>query len=238
MTLGLALTVVAAVVAGSLAYVTSRQQGTGLLRQSGIPSNVSTSTANLMGLSPVPEQAAPNFTLTDQAGHTMALSAFRGKVVVLNFMDPHCTDICPIVAQEFEQAYRELGPAAGKVVFAAVNVNQQYNSVASVAAFTDEQRLNALPWHFFTGSPATLHAVWRHYSISVAGSSSGDVIHTSAMYFIDPQGRERFIASPQDEATTKPRAAYNISDATGYVAPGDMANWGSGIAALARTLAG
>ena len=44
-----------------------------------------------MALSPVPARAAPGFTLTDQDGHVLPLSALRGRVVVLEFMDPHCT---------------------------------------------------------------------------------------------------------------------------------------------------
>jgi cytochrome oxidase Cu insertion factor (SCO1/SenC/PrrC family) len=71
-----------------------------LLRPSGIPPAVSTRLANLMSLSPVPATQAPGFTLTDQQGRTLPLAAFRGKVVVLQFVDPHCTDICPIVSAE------------------------------------------------------------------------------------------------------------------------------------------
>jgi hypothetical protein len=56
-----------------------------------------------MGLAPVPARPAPGFTLADQDGRTMPLSGWRGKVVVLEFMDPHCTDICPLVSQEFVQ---------------------------------------------------------------------------------------------------------------------------------------
>ena len=85
-----------------------------LLRPTGIPGNISTSLANLMQLSPVPGVRAPGFTFTDQRGHTMPLASLRGKVVVLEFMDPHCTDICPIVSQEFVDAYHELGAAFGQ----------------------------------------------------------------------------------------------------------------------------
>ncbi len=118
-------------------------------RPSGIPASFSLPTINLMGLSPVPARAAPGFRLTDQNGRTLALSSLRGKVVVLNFMDPHCTDICPLVSQEFVDAQRDLGQAAGQVVFAAVNVNQFFNRVSDVAAFSNEHQLSSIPsWHF------------------------------------------------------------------------------------------
>ena len=66
----------------------------------------------------------------------MPLVGLRGKVVVLEFMDPHCVDICPIVSQEFVDAYHDLGPLAAKVVFVAVNVNQYHATVADIAAFS------------------------------------------------------------------------------------------------------
>jgi len=237
------LVLAVAVAAGVSAYAVTRPSGPGAgqeLRPSGIPASISTRLADLMSLSPLPAAPAPGFTLTDQAGRTMSMPGLRGKVVVLQFMDDHCTDICPIVAQEFVDAYRDLGPLAGKVVFAAVNVNPYYRSVPAVAAFSAEHQLSSIPgWHFFTGSLAALRAAWHGYNVSVGvPNPNGDIIHTSAIYFIDPEGRERYLALPQDEETTKPRFAYGTKNETGYVPPGRMADWGEGIALLARSLAG
>src|SRR5712692_1817881 len=95
-------------------------------RPTGIPASVSTSLANLMQLSPVPHAAAPGFTLTDQSGRPVSLASFRGRTVVLTFMDSHCTDICPLVSREFIDASKDLGSAARNAVFIAVNVNQYH----------------------------------------------------------------------------------------------------------------
>jgi cytochrome oxidase Cu insertion factor (SCO1/SenC/PrrC family) len=230
----LAFGMVAIVLAGALAVtalVIGRQRGTAVTRPSGIPASVPTGLANLMLLSPLPRQQAPGFTLTDQAGHTMALSGLRGKVVVLEFMDPHCTDICPIVSQEFVDAYHDLGPAARKVVFVAVNVNAYHATVADMATYSREHGLSSIPgWHFFTGPVPALRAVWRDYNIEVAAPSpNADIIHTSAVYFIDPQGREAFLASPMDDHTAKGVA---------YLPAAQLTAWGRGIALIARHLAG
>jgi hypothetical protein len=56
------------------------------IRVTGIPASVSTPMANLMALSPVPNKAAPPFTLVDQTGRTVSLAALKGKSVVLEFM--------------------------------------------------------------------------------------------------------------------------------------------------------
>ena len=159
-------------------------------RPSGIPASIPDSQVNLMELSPVPVRPAPGFTLSDQDSQMLPLSAFRGKVVVLEFMDPHCTDICPIVSAEFTDAYRDLGRQASQVVFAAGNVNQYHHAVADVAAYSRAHQLTSIPsWHFFTGPVPRLRAVWNAYNIAVqAPGPDADIVHSSAVYFIDPGG--------------------------------------------------
>ena len=200
------------------------------LRPSSIPANISTSLANMMQLSPLPGVPAPGFTLTDQNGHTMSLASLRGKVVVLEFMDPHCTDICPIVSQEFVNAYHQLGARASKVVFAAINVNQYHATVANMATFSNAQRLNTIPgWHFFTGPVPTLQTAWRNYNVEVsAPNPNADIVHTSAVYFIDARGAERYLATPMVEHT---------ANGTAYLPPAQIAAWAGGIARLAGDLA-
>jgi hypothetical protein len=134
-----------------------------LARPSGISASVSDAQVNLMGLSPVPVRPAPGFTLTDQDGRTLSLSLslLRCKVVVLKSMDPHWTNICPIVSHEYVDACRDLGPPAGQVVFAAVIVNQYHAAVSDMMANSREQRLITIPgWHFFTGPVSGLRKVW------------------------------------------------------------------------------
>lgn len=198
-------------------------------RPAGIPATVPTSLADLMQLSTVPATRAPGFSLTDQHGRAVSLASLRGHAVILEFMDPHCTDICPIVSEEFIDAYRDLGLAARRAVFIAVNVNPYYRSVANVAAFTSEHQLGTIPsWHFLTGTLASLRAVWQAYNIDVeAPSRAGDIVHTSEIVFISPSGTERYVAAPTDDHTAGGAA---------YLPAGQLAAWGRGIALLTRQL--
>jgi cytochrome oxidase Cu insertion factor (SCO1/SenC/PrrC family) len=221
------------IVAALLAYLVVRhrdqQDPLAAIRPSGIPASISTSLAGLMQLSPVPAARAPGFTLTDQNGHVLSLASFAGRAVVLEFMDPHCVDICPIVSQEFIDAYRDLGRQASRAVFIAVNVNPYFHGVRDVAAYSAEHQLTTVPsWHFFTGPAAALQAVWRTYHIEVQlRGRNADVIHTSEVLFIDPGGRERFVAAPMAEYTSKRKA---------YLPAGPLAEWGQGIALVTRQL--
>lgn len=200
-----------------------------ILRASGIPSSIPTSLANLMALSPVPNHPAPNFTLVDQNHHTLSLASFKGRSVVLEFMDSHCVDICPIVSQEFVNAYHDLGKSASRVVFIAVNVNPFHTGVSDVAAFSREHQLTTIPtWHFFTGPTSVLKTVWHNYGVLVvARNPKTDVIHTSIVFFIDPQGRERFIGAPTDQHTAK---------GTAFLPGNQLVLWGHGIADVARQM--
>jgi cytochrome oxidase Cu insertion factor (SCO1/SenC/PrrC family) len=217
---------------GVVALKVRQHDNANVIRPSGIPAIVPTRTADLMQLSPVPHVAASNFTLTDQGGHSMSMAALKGKAVVMEFMDPHCTDICPIVSQEFIEAYRDLTPAArARVVFLAVNVNEYHTKVSEMAAFTDEQHLNTVPtWHFLTGTVPELKSIWHAYGVEVeAPNPNADVIHSSFMFFIDPQGKERYLADPMVDHT---------KSGTSYLPASQQIAWGRGIAALANRLAG
>jgi len=205
------------------------QDATGVVRVSGIPSTVSTPLASLMGLSPVPTRDAPNFTLVDQRGHSMSMASLKGRTVVLEFMDPNCVDICPLVSQEFVRAYQDLGSAASGVVFVAVNVNRHHLQVADVAAFSRAHQLDALPsWHFLTGRLPSLQKTWNSYAIVVSDAGpNADVVHTDTVFFIDPGGHERYVAAP---------AADYTASGTAYLPTADLASWGMGIALVARSL--
>ena len=177
----------------------------------------------LMGLSDLPGQSAPGFTLTDEHGRAVSLSGFRGKAVLLAFMDSRCTEVCPVLAQEFLLAEHDLGSAARKVAFVAVNVDPMGESVQTVAHFTQVHGLSKLSnWYFLTGSTPVLRLVWKRYGIEViVPKGATQTEHADYLYFIDPQGQERYLASPQVDQR---------NNGTGYLPKGALAAWGRGIA--------
>jgi cytochrome oxidase Cu insertion factor (SCO1/SenC/PrrC family) len=199
------------------------------IRATGIPSNVSTSLSYLMGLSTVPQRLAPAFTLTDQAGRTVSMRRLRGRPIVLTFLDPRCTDVCPIISREFVDAEHDLGTEASRVVFLSVNVNEFHATVADMATFSRAQGLSTVPtWHFVTGRVRSLEAVWKDYGIYVsAPAPNADVIHTSVVYFIDASGRERFVAAPTADVTQQ---------GVSFLPAGQLIGWARGIAIVARDL--
>ena len=193
------------------------------------PAGIPVAAVSLMQLSPVSAGRAPGFTLTDQDGRVLSLSGFRGKVVVLEFMDSRCAGICPLISREFIDAYHDLGKTQSRVVFVAVNVNQQYNQAADVLAYSRAHALTAIPdWYFLTGPAAALRAVWREYDIAVTTARhDGALVHGTPVYFIGPRGNEHYVAEP---------AADRTSGGTVYLPPGQISGWGQGIAQVAKAM--
>ncbi|MCI0556033.1 MAG: SCO family protein [Anaerolineae bacterium] len=141
---------------------------------------------------------APDFHLTDQNGSVISLSDFRGKVVVLTFMDSKCQDTCPLTAVHFREVYRQFDQNETKqVVFLGVNVNVEVSEVADVLETTRAWHLDEIPdWHFLTGSRDSLEPVWKDYGVSAAPSPDGNsIMHTPGVFLIDPLGQERWYVS-------------------------------------------
>lgn len=142
--------------------------------------------------------AAPDFQLADQNGERFALSDFRGKVVVLTFLDSQCQDICPLTAVQLRQTHQALGDAADGVVFLGVNVNVNANRLEDVTAATQQWHLDEIAaWHFLTGNPAELETVWQSYGIEVMPPTdeSADLSHSPGVYLIDQAGEQRWYVS-------------------------------------------
>ena len=148
---------------------------------------------------------APDFQLTDQNGSVVSLSDFRGKVVVLTFMDSKCYDTCPLTAAHFREVYRQLNSNEAKqVVFLGVNVNVEENTVADVLETTRGWHLDEIPsWHFLTGNREELMPVWKNYGVSAIPNTDGhSIMHTPGTFLIDPSGQQRwYISTPFSEET-------------------------------------
>lgn len=156
------------------------------------PLGVGPAVQRLTSLTPIkPPHPAPPVSLTDQHGNDVSLRDFRGKAIVLAFMDSHSADTSLLYARDVRAASRQLGPLSKRVAFVGINVNERYNGVSDVADFTRRTGLASLAnWHFLTGSAAALQRVRDAYGV-YAEQQGATVGFNGVLYFIDPQGRGR-----------------------------------------------
>jgi len=143
---------------------------------------------------PVPgTPIAPDFTLVDQSGSRVSLSAQRGRLVLLTFLYTNCPDICPLIAQSLNTTLHGLGADAARVRVLAVSVDPVGDTPAHVRAFVRRHRL--LPsFRYLTGTRAELQRIWAAYRIGVQTEAlSSFSAHSAATYLIDGTGHERVL---------------------------------------------
>jgi cytochrome oxidase Cu insertion factor (SCO1/SenC/PrrC family) len=161
---------------------------------------------------------APDIRLQNQFGQQMALSQFRGKAVVLAFVDSECTTVCPLTTVSMVEAKELLGSAGNHVQLLGVDANPDATGVADVMAYS---RAHAMvnQWDFLTGTLPQLQATWRAFHIAVQ-IQKGMIDHTPALFVIDPQGRERTVYLTQMNYASITQAAQLIAQRVSSLLPG------------------
>jgi cytochrome oxidase Cu insertion factor (SCO1/SenC/PrrC family) len=161
---------------------------------------------------------APDIRLENQFGQRMALSQFRGKAVVLAFVDSECTTVCPLTTVSMVAAKELLGAAGSHVQLLGVDANPQATSVPDVMAYSKAHAM-VNQWDFLTGTLPQLQATWRAYHIAVQ-IQQGMIDHTPALFVIDPQGRERTVYLTQMNYASITQAAQIIAQRVSSLLPG------------------
>ena len=173
-------------------HVTSQFHPITAARRASISPSVSQAAAQVDNGVSIPGKIAPNFSLTNQFGHRESLKSFRGKVVVLSFIDSRCTTICPLTAVVFRNVQYDLGAQNKHVVFVAVNANPIHTSINAVYQWSKSHHM-LHAWQFLTGSSTSLKTIWAHYYVDSQVLKGGSVSHIPAVYVIGPRGRERWM---------------------------------------------
>ena len=136
---------------------------------------------------------APDFRLKDQFGKPVSLSQFKGRPTVVTFLYTHCPDVCPLVADKLHTVVQSLGKDAPHVAILAVSMDPKGDSVSAALNFSRVHKL-VNSWHFLVGTLNQLAPVWSSYTVDAqAATSAGTVVHSTFVYVIDKQGRERVL---------------------------------------------
>ena len=145
---------------------------------------------------PPGSRPAPGFVLRDQHGRPVSVAAFRGRPVIVTFIDPLCRNLCPLEAKVLNNVVGRMPPEQRPVIL-AVSVDVYADARADL--LQDVRKWELVPqWRWAVGRPAVLAAVWRSYKVGVrvttkriAGTTINYITHTEAAYIIDRTGHER-----------------------------------------------
>jgi protein SCO1/2 len=143
-----------------------------------------------------PPRPTPDFTLHDQSGQEVSMAGQRGKVVLLTFLYTHCPDVCPLIAQNLNDALRQLGASRDDVRVLAVSVDPKGDTPKSVHAFAKAHHL--LPqFLYLTGTRVELTKIWKAYDVAAVAQDPELVDHTAYTMLVDRSSEGRVIYDSQ-----------------------------------------
>jgi protein SCO1 len=156
--------------------------------------NAPTATAAFQGPAFPSGLRAAEFSLTDQDGHRVSLSQYRGRVVVLTFIHSQCKDACPLMVEDIKGALNSL-PGTGRGV-AAIGITAQDTPANRRKFLAEHQMTGRLA--YLNGSAGDLRRIWRAYHVDPV--LPGRPQHTAFVIVIDKTGVER-LGYPADQLT-------------------------------------
>jgi peroxiredoxin len=137
-------------------------------------------------------QAAPAFSGIDSSGKTVSLGDFKGKTVVLEWVNPSC----PYVRKHYDSANMQStqkGATAQGVVWLSVNSTHpghgEHRKPAEMAAWTKQQ--GATPTHTLMDGNG---AIGRAYGART----------TPHLYIVDAQGKLAYAGGIDDKPSAHP----------------------------------
>jgi peroxiredoxin len=139
---------------------------------------------------PAPGQPAPDFTLSDTSGKAVKLSDFKGRYVVLEWVNPDC----PYVKRHYNTAnmpklQKEFG--AKKVAWLAINSTREGHS-----EFKSPQQMQA--WMKEKGAAPTATLLDRDSKVGrLYGAET-----TPHMYIVNPKGTLVYVGAIDDKRTS------------------------------------
>lgn len=181
---------------------------------------------------PIHDGVGGEFAAASSLGRTVALSDYRGKVVLLFFGYTSCQDVCPVTLSHLSALVKKLGPTADSVQVLLVTVDPAVDTAEHLREYLArfDSRFVGL-----TGTPdevdgiAALFAARSDNSHPVTPSTTHHAsktftdrieiyAHAQQIYLLDTAGRTRgmyFSGSPLEEMESAVRTL--LSEASGEV---------------------
>lgn len=136
------------------------------------------------------DAAAPDLSLTDQAGHVFRLQQLHGQVVIVGFVYAHCQTVCPLIIKDMMAARAQL--VAQKPVLVFVTLDPWRDT-------PDRLPHVAQAWgvgpgdYVLSGTPEVVNRTLDAWKVGrVRDPKTGEVAHTTTAYVVARDGRLAF----------------------------------------------
>lgn len=137
-------------------------------------------------------QQPADYTMRDQNGNLVALSTFRGKPLLVNFIYTGCYRICPTSSRALRKAVNAMRDRFGDDQFNVVSIgfDQPTDSPMALREFAAKQSIKDPNWTFLSPIKAEVAAISRSFGFSFMATPIG-FDHTLQVSVLDASGRIR-----------------------------------------------
>ena len=137
-----------------------------------------------------PNDAVPDFTLTDQNGRTVTLSAFAGRVVAVTFAYLRCPNpaYCFRLASNFGELQKRFAARLGKdLELLTIVIDPEHDEKGALAEYARIWTTHP-NWRFLSGPVAEIRKVAGRFGVEF-WKDEGLLVHSFGTAIVDRQGR-------------------------------------------------
>lgn len=132
----------------------------------------------------------PDFALTNQHGHALALADLEGKVWVADFIFTSCPTICPPMTDEMTRLQDEFATEPD-LRFVSFSVDPERDTPAVLSRYADSFGVDHSRWSFLTGEKASIYQL-AHDGFNLAvGHQGSEILHSTRFVLVDRGGNVR-----------------------------------------------
>ncbi|MSU61035.1 MAG: SCO family protein [Pedosphaera sp.] len=137
------------------------------------------------------ELPMPSFSLINQDGQPVALSDFKGRVVLVTAVYSTCTTTCPMMLTKIRTVLDQLSPAErSDMAVVAFSLNPEADTGELRSITSKIYGMKAPQFHFVNGVPADVNAVLDKLNVARSrDEKSGQIQHSNLFFLLDREGR-------------------------------------------------
>ena len=138
-------------------------------------------------------QKVPDFSLTDQNSKKVALSDFKGKVVLVTFLYTQCPypEKCPMLAQKLGKTrdlLDQVESAKGQFQVVSITLDPKRDTPEALKKYAQGQDEDATNWTFMTGKASEVNKVALLFGV-IYYTEKGVIDHNMRTAVIDRKGK-------------------------------------------------
>lgn len=143
-----------------------------------------------------PPRVAPEFKLQGSNGAQVALSRYKGKVVVVVFGFSYCQTICPVTLAKLSQVWKDLGPQANDLQMLFISVDPARDTperLREFVTFFNPSFIGLTGTEQQLGEVRDIYGVVAKKAVSENKKLGYEVHHSSSLHVVDREGKLRVL---------------------------------------------